>query len=126
MPVRSVRGSRPGHPLRTTSTRPKLSVKPAIGFQAALGAASIPSVSQPFQGKSFSFTVRMNIGELKPVTEFVGDVFDAGGERGAEVFALYGVARDACATIVGEHRNKRALQIDAFHGILIGGRFETP
>ena len=62
-------GIKAGSPTADHINRPKLSVKPAIGFQAALGAASIPSASQPFQGKSFSFTVRMNIGELKPVTE---------------------------------------------------------
>ena len=29
----------------------------------------VPSVSQPFQGKSLSFTVRMKIGELRPAIE---------------------------------------------------------
>ena len=62
-------GIKAGSPTADHINCPKLSVKPAIGFQAAVGAASIPSVSQPFQGKSFSFTVRMNIDELRPVTE---------------------------------------------------------
>src|SRR6516165_1240997 len=34
---------------------PNPSVKPPIGFHAATGEVSIPSASQPFQGKSFSF-----------------------------------------------------------------------
>ena len=42
------------------------SVMPPIGFQAAAGAPPVPSASQPFQGKSLSFTVRMKIGECRP------------------------------------------------------------
>ena len=58
---------------------------------------SIPSASQPFQGKSFSFTVRINIGELKPVIGVVADVLDAGGEHRVEVFPLHRVAGHQCA-----------------------------
>jgi hypothetical protein len=47
-------------------SRPNGSLKPPIGFQAAVGAVPIPSVSQPFHGKSLSFTVRMKIGECRP------------------------------------------------------------
>jgi hypothetical protein len=43
-----------------------LSPKPAIGFQAASGAPLTPSASQPFQGKSRSFTVRTKIGAFSP------------------------------------------------------------
>ena len=39
---------------------------PPIGFQAPLGLSAMPSASQPFQGKSLSFTVRTNIGEARP------------------------------------------------------------
>ena len=45
------------------------SVIPPIGFQAAAGSPPMPRTSQPFQGKSLSFTVRMNIGELRPAIE---------------------------------------------------------
>ena len=55
----------------------------------------------------------------------VGDVLDAGGERRAEVFPLHRVAGDARATVTGERRNERALQIDAFDRIPVGGRFQA-
>src|SRR5262245_12395412 len=50
------------------TSRPKRSENPATGFHAASGLPSMPSASQPFHGKSLSFTVRRNIGELSPVS----------------------------------------------------------
>src|SRR5712691_9526485 len=62
-------GSRAGSPTADHSSRPNPSLNPAIGFHAASGVLSIPSASQPFHGKFLSFTVRMNIGELRPAIE---------------------------------------------------------
>ena len=50
-------------------TRPAGSLKPATGFQAARAPPSAPTCSQPFHGKSFSFTVRRKIGEATPAWE---------------------------------------------------------
>ena len=91
------RGQRAGSPSADHISRPNGSVKPAIGFQAAAGCAAMPSASQPFHGKSFSFTVRRKIGELRPLQRVVADVLDAGRELGIEVFALHRVADDRLA-----------------------------
>ena len=40
-----------------------------MGFQAAAGRLVIPSLSQPFHGKSLSLTVRRKMAELNPVCE---------------------------------------------------------
>src|SRR5262249_36414442 len=42
------------------------SEKPPIGFQAAVAFVAKPTRSQPFHGKSLSFTVRRKIAELNP------------------------------------------------------------
>src|SRR5262245_47424912 len=59
-------GMAAGSPIAYQVSRPNGSVKPATGFQAASARLSVPSASQPFQGKSLSLTVRRNIGERKP------------------------------------------------------------
>ena len=59
-------GNRAGSPSAHQINRPAASVKPPIGFQAACGLASMPNFNQPFQGKSFNFTVRMKMAELNP------------------------------------------------------------
>src|SRR5262249_53780862 len=58
-----------GSPIADHNRRPNGSVNPAIGFHAACGRPSMPSDSQPFQGKSFSLALRMNMPELSPVSE---------------------------------------------------------
>src|SRR5436309_10091869 len=57
-------GTSAGSPTAYHSSRPNGSENPAIGFQAESALESIPSVSQPFQGKSLSFPVRRSRGEL--------------------------------------------------------------
>ena len=86
---------------------------PPIGFQAAAGSPPMPSASQPFQGKSLSFTVRMNIGECRPVDRIVADVLDPGRILDIDVFALHRVAGDDFPAAAGERRDEVALQIDA-------------
>ena len=86
---------------------------PAIGFQAPLGLSSMPSVSQPFQGKSLSFTVRMNIGECQARNGVITDVLDPGREFNIDVFPLHRVADDRFLAMRGEQRDKLAFQIDA-------------
>src|SRR6266851_9830339 len=54
---------RAGSPIADHKRRPNRSLKPAIGFQATSGVTSTPRLSQPFHGKSLSFTVRMKTGE---------------------------------------------------------------
>src|SRR6266702_1198421 len=43
----------------------------AMRFQAEAGRASMPRLSQPFHGKSLSFTVRMKTGESRPAIESI-------------------------------------------------------
>jgi hypothetical protein len=62
-------GSNAGSPTAAHTARPTGSVKPATGFQAARAPPSAPTWSQPFHGKSLSFTVRRNIGETTPACE---------------------------------------------------------
>jgi hypothetical protein len=68
---RALSGSRSsaGSPTAAHTARPAGSVKPATGFQAARAPPSTPRCSQPFQGKSLSFTVRRKIGEATPACE---------------------------------------------------------
>ena len=66
-----------GSPTAAHTRRPAGSVKPATGFHAARAPPSTPMASQPFHGKSLSFTVRRNIGEPIPAWESHGDVLDA-------------------------------------------------
>jgi hypothetical protein len=51
------------------SKRPNGSSNPPTGFHAVVGTALIPSRSQPFHGKSLSFTVRGKIGDDMPAWE---------------------------------------------------------
>src|SRR5207249_441838 len=66
-PLRYGAGSRAGSPTASHNIRPNASVNPASGFQAAVAAALILMRSTPFQGKSFSLTVRKKIAEFSPV-----------------------------------------------------------
>src|SRR5579862_5993533 len=56
-------------PIADHIRRPNGSVKPAIGFHAAVGSDATPSDRMPFHGKSLSFAVRMKIGESRPAIE---------------------------------------------------------
>src|SRR5436305_7363465 len=58
-----------GSPIADHRRRPNRSLKPAIGFHAESGRASMPSANSPFHGKFFNLTVRMKSGELRPSIE---------------------------------------------------------
>ena len=60
-------GKNAGSPSASQTSRLAGSLmKPATGFHADWGRVGMPTVSQPFQGKSLSFTVRGKIAESRP------------------------------------------------------------
>ena len=62
-------GKLAGSPTAAHNNRPAGSLKPPTGFHAAAGLPAMPTLSQPFQGKSLSLTVRRKTGALKPACE---------------------------------------------------------
>jgi len=92
-------GSAAGSPSADHISRPKSSVKPATGFQAAVGRASMPSLSQPFHGKSLSLTV--------------SNVLDPGRVVVIVVLTSDGIAGDGLMAAVREQSDKVAFEIDA-------------
>ena len=66
-PLPAGAGSTPASASADHTSPPVASPKPPIGFQAAAGRDAVAIRSQPFHGKSFSFTVRRKTAESSPV-----------------------------------------------------------
>ena len=85
----------------------------------------MPMRSQPFQGKSLSFTVRMKTGELKPVCEFECDVLDAIREVVAVELAPEPVPDHGAEAARGQRRDHAAFELDPFGQVPVLSAGET-